>query len=113
MKVLSWGIRILIPVAVLYTIGYYVPGFSALTIPWILILSVLITVGDWIIQRVIPGKSSLIGRGIINFLISAVVIFTVTMAIEGGNVPLGGALLAALIIGVLTMAVLSQMKERI
>ena len=42
MKLLGWGIQLLIPLVVLYTIGYYVSGFSALTIPWIILLSVLI-----------------------------------------------------------------------
>jgi hypothetical protein len=104
-KLVIWGIRFLIPLVVLYTIGYFVPGYSALTISWIILLSILILLGDWVIGRAFGKKPNLLGKGIITFLISTVVIFTITMAIQGGQVPLGGAILAALIISLLTMMV--------
>jgi putative membrane protein len=102
-KLAIWGIRFLIPLVVLYSIGYFVPGFSALTLSWIILLSVLILLVDWVIGRAVGERANILGRGIITFLISAVVIFTITMAIQGGQVPLGGAILAALIISLLTM----------
>jgi len=102
---LKWIMRIvqfLIPFVVLYTIGYYLPGFSALTIPWLLLLALLIFLGSRLIQSFLGNVTKSLGRILINFLIATVIIFTVTLAIEGGNVPLGGALLAALIIAGLT-----------
>lgn len=93
-------IRFLIPLAVLYTIGYYVPGFSALTVGWIMMLSVLIMAGDWAMEKIFPME--FLGgfqKGVISFLVSTVVIFTVTLALQYGSVPLSGALLAGLIIG--------------
>ena len=48
------------------------------------------------------GRIRRFGRVMINFLGATVIIFTLTLAIEGGNVPLGGALLAAIIIAGLT-----------
>ena len=101
MKIVIWLLRILIPMIVLYTIGYYVPGFSALTIPWIVLLTVLILAGDWVAARIMGQRTGRFGRGLISFLVATVIIFTVTLAIEGGSVPLGGALLAAAIIAVL------------
>lgn len=108
---LHWLLRFIIPFVVLYTIGYYIPGFSALTLAWITLLSLIIMAGDWLMERIF--KDYRFGRfqdGVINFLVSAVVIFTVTMGIEGGNVPLTGALLAAFIIGVLLLIIPSQMR---
>jgi uncharacterized membrane protein YhhN len=110
--------RFVIPFAVLYTIGYYVPGFSALTVPWIIMLALLIMAGDWLIERVFPGDA--FGRfqeGIMNFLVSAVIIFTVTLALKDGKVPFSGSLLAALLIGVLLALVpneewIAERKER-
>lgn len=102
MKIIAWLTRIFIPFIVLYTIGYFVPGFSALTIPWIVLLSALILVGSWFVNRIIGEQTSRFGRVVANFLVASVVIFTVTLAIDGGNVPLGGSLLAAAIIVVLT-----------
>lgn len=102
MRLLLWVIRFLIPVVVLYTIGYFVPGFSALTIGWILLLSVLILGVQWLVERLIGRNPNGLARFIIHFLVAAFVIFTVTLGIQGGHVPLGGSLLAALIISALT-----------
>ena len=98
-------LRFIIPLIVLYTIGYYVAGFSGLTVPWIVLLAAIIFVVDWLARWAIGGRIHRLGRGLINFLISTVVIFTVTLAIQGGGVPFGGALLAAAIIAILTALV--------
>ncbi|HEX3044963.1 MAG TPA: hypothetical protein VHY08_09410 [Bacillota bacterium] len=105
MKILAWLIRFFIPFVVLYTIGYYVPGFSALTITWLFTLALLILIGEGLAQRAIGKKISRIGLFIVNFLVASVIIFTVTLGIRGGNVPLGAALLAAAIIAALNTLV--------
>jgi hypothetical protein len=102
MKLLAWGVRFLIPLVVLYTIGYYIPGFSALTIPWVILLSVLIFLGERLLQWTMGRLTNRFGKILINFFLAVVIIFTLTLSIEGGNVPLGGALLAAAIIVALT-----------
>ncbi len=103
MKLIKWGLQLLIPIVVLFTIGYYVPGFSALTIPWIIALSVIIALGEWLINKAIIGKfQNRFASFIIDFLVATVVIFSVTLAIEGGNVPFGSSLLAAATIAILT-----------
>lgn len=102
MKRLAWIVRFLIPFAVLYTIGYFMPGFSALTISWLLLLTVLIMGLNWLILKLLGTGVNRLAKLIITFLVAAAVIFTVTQAIEGGDVPLGGALLAAGIIALLT-----------
>ena len=102
MKVILWMIQFFIPFMVLYSIGYYLPGFSALTIPWIIFLTILIFAGNLLIQKAVGGISKPFGRILIDFLVAVVIIFTVTLVIDGGNVPLGGALIAALIIAGIT-----------
>ena len=95
-------LRFFIPFIVLYSIGYYIPGFSALTVSWIFFLSILVFIGDWLVEKFF--KTTFLGRfqkGVISFLVSTMVVLIATLAIQGGNVPLGSALLAALIIGVL------------
>ena len=112
MNLVIWGLRFLIPFVVLFTIGYYVPGFSALTVPWLIILSVLIALGDRLVNSITGGNVSRWGRGLITFLVSTVDIFFTTYAIEGGHVPLGPALLGALIITVLsTMINFEEMSK--
>lgn len=113
MRMVYWLVRFLIPFAVLYTIGYYVPGFSALTISWIAGLSFLIMLGDWLAEKIFPMEY--LGKfqdGVINFLVSTVVIFTATWGIQYGNVPLSASLLAALIIGILMVFVPREEREK-
>ena len=105
MKLITWILNLLIPLVVLYSIGYFVPGFSALTIGWLIFLAVLIWFGNWVVNRVLEQKTDNFGRGVISFLVSAVVIFTFTLMIEGGNVPLASSLVAAVIIALLSMIV--------
>lgn len=102
MNTLIWGLRLVVPFVVLFTIGYYVPGYSALTIPWLIVLSGLTVLGDWLVNRFIGRDVSRLGRGVVTFLVSTLVIFFVTYGIEGGHVPLGPSLLAALLIAALS-----------
>ncbi|MGE5606515.1 MAG: hypothetical protein ACM3YE_12600 [Bacteroidota bacterium] len=102
MNIVFWGLRFLIPFVVLFTLGYYVPGFSALTISWLIVLSALTVLGDWLVNSMIGGDISRWGRGVITFLINAVVVFFTTYAIDGGHVPLGASVLAALIIAAIS-----------
>lgn len=101
MRIIYNLVRFLVPLAVLYAIGYYVSGFSALTFTWLFILSALIYGGDWLILRMFGKGLNPLGKFIMNFLVSTVVIFFTTLAIEGGQVPLGASLFAALIISLL------------
>lgn len=98
MNIVIWGLRFIIPFVVLFTLGYYIPGFSALTISWLVLLSALIVLGDWLVNSMIGGEINRWGSGLITFLVSAAIVFFATYAIEGGHVPLGASLLAALII---------------
>lgn len=102
MKLVLWMIQLFIPFIVLYSIGYYLPGFSALTIPWLFFLAVLIFAANLLVQRGFGGIGKPFGRIIIDFLVASVIIFTISLAIEGGSVPLGGSLIAALIIAGIT-----------
>lgn len=113
MRLIYWIVRFLIPFIVLYTIGYFIPGFSALTVGWIALLTVLIVAIDWFVLRLFGPGVNRLTRIIINFFVSTAVIFTVTLGIQGGNVPLTGALLAAILIALLTVWILPEsVKQR-
>lgn len=103
MEVVVLLLRLIIPFVVLYTIGYLVPGFSALTILWLIMLSVLIVIGDLLIIAALGARIHQWGRFVIHFLTATFIIFTVTLAIQGGQVPLGGSLLAAVLIAGLNL----------
>jgi len=110
MKIFVWVVRFLIPFTVLYSIGYLVPGFSALTILWIVGLTVLITIGEWLSIKLIGRRMNQWGQLIIYFLVAVFIISMVTLAIEDGNVPLSGALLAAAIMAALNLLLVRPLK---
>ncbi len=105
-------VRFLIPFVVLYTIGYFVPGFSALTILWLLLLSVLIVIGDLAVIALLGARMNQWGRIVIHFLTATFIIFTVTFAIQGGHVPLGGSLLAAAVIAGLNLLLVKPFRTQ-
>ena len=113
MKALVWLLLFGIPFVVLYTIGYLLPGFSALTTGWIILLAVLIAIGGWLVIRLGGKTINFFGNLVIMFLIATFIIFTVTLAIEGGAVPLGGALLAAGLVSLLNVIMVRQLINRI
>lgn len=106
-------IRFLIPFVVLYTIGYLVPGFSALTVLWLILLAMLILIGDLIVIAAFGTRVNQWGRLIIHFLTAAFIIFTVTLAIQGGHVPLGGSLLAAAVIAGLNLVLVRPFRMKV
>jgi hypothetical protein len=105
MKVLVWLLRILTPLVVLYAIGYYIAGFSALSLQWLLMLSILIAAGNWIISQAFGKERHSVVKPVLNFVVVTLVIFMMTYLIEGGQVPLSGSLLVALIISLLQMLI--------
>lgn len=112
MGILILLVRFLIPFVVLYTIGYFVPGFSALTLLWLFLLSVIIVIGDLLIIAAFGTRITQWGRLAIHFLTIAFIIFTVTLAIQGGHVPLSGALLASAIIAGLDLLLVKPLQMK-
>lgn len=108
-----WLLRFLIPIVVLFMIGYLVPGFSALTFSWVVFLAILIVLGNWLFGMASLGKASRFGAFLVNFLIGLVVIYTVTFTIQGGHVPLAAAILAALIIAGLDNWILPSITKKV
>ncbi len=113
MGILKWILRFLIPMVVLYTIGFYVPGFSALTVGWIITFAILIVLGSWLAVRMIGREINRWGQFLISFLVTTVVVFIASYAIEGGHVPLGAALLASLVIALLTILVSDKPSSKL
>jgi hypothetical protein len=67
-------------------------------------------VGDLIIIAAFGTRINQWGRLVIHFLAVTFIIFTVTLAIQGGQVPLGGALLASAIIAGLNLLLVKPFR---
>lgn len=101
---MNW-IRILIRFAmsfiVLYLLGYMVPGFSGLTMPFLILIGVIIAFVSALVEMTTHPDSSR-SRALIVFLISFAVIYLFTLAVAG-RPPVVSTILAALLVAVIDL----------
>jgi len=98
-------VRFVVSALVLLVVGYIVPGFKLLGFWNALLAAVVIAAIGWVIEATLGKKVSPYSRGIIGFLVSAVVIWTVQFIVPEMEVTVLGALLAAFVIGIIDMFV--------
>ncbi|MBE3583045.1 MAG: phage holin family protein [Limnochordaceae bacterium] len=98
-------VRFVVAALALMLVGAIVPGFSQLTFVQALVAAVVIAAIGWIIEAVMGRRVSPYGRGIVGFLVSAVVIWAAQFVVPALHVTVLGALLAAFIIGVIDLFV--------
>jgi uncharacterized membrane protein YvlD (DUF360 family) len=100
MKFLGTAVRFIVSAIVLMVVGYLVPQFSVGGFWSALMLAVVIAVLGWIIEGIFGKKVTPFGRGIVGFLSSALVIWLAQFIV---GVSFIGALLAALVIGIIDL----------
>ncbi|MGE5509114.1 MAG: phage holin family protein [Chitinophagales bacterium] len=105
MEWLGHALRFLASVLVLMFLGYLLPGFKALTFVQAILAAAVITVLGYLIQAMMGRSVSPYGRGIVGFIVSAIVIYVSQFLVPGMRVSIVGALLAALVIGVVDLFV--------
>lgn len=103
MTILGHIVRFIVAALVLLVVGWIVPGFSVGSFLSALILAIVIAVIGWIIETMFGRRVSPFGRGIVGFLVSALVIYIAQFAVGGVEVSILGALLAALVIGIIDL----------
>lgn len=97
--------RFLVSALVLMIVGFVVPGFRALGFFNALLAAVVIAAIGWAIESTLGRKVSPYRRGIVGFVVSAVVIWLAQYIVPEMTVSLIGALLAAFFIGIIDMFV--------
>ncbi len=94
-------IRFVVSVLILMIIGYIIPGFDALNIIHAFFAALVITAIGYLIELTLGEKVSPYSRGIVGFLVSALVIWITQYLVPGMRVSIIGALLAAIVIGII------------
>ncbi|NLU37203.1 MAG: phage holin family protein [Clostridiales bacterium] len=100
----SWiGIitRFIVAAIVLMITAWLTPGFSRMGFGTALIAALVIAAMDWIIQRVFKIDASPFGRGIVGFIVSAVIIYLTQFLVPGMSISIWGAIIASIIIGII------------
>ena len=103
MRFLGHVIRFIVAALVLMVVGFIVPGFSVGGFWSALFLALVIAALGWIIEGVFGKRVSPFGRGIVGFLVSALVIWLAQFIVSNVEVTLLGALLAALAVGIIDL----------
>ncbi|CAM4241009.1 MAG: phage holin family protein [Paenibacillus macerans] len=103
MQFLGHVVRFIVSAIVLLVVGWLVPQFSIGGFGSALLLALVIALLGWAIEGIFGKRVTPFGRGIVGFLTSALVIWLAQFIITGVSVSVIGALLAALVIGIIDL----------
>jgi len=103
-------VRFIVSALVLMFVGFILPGFGPISFLNALIAAVVISVLGYLIEALFGKNVSPQGRGIIGFLTSAVVIYLAQYIVPDLDVTIIGALVAALIIGIIDIFVPTELR---
>ena len=98
---ISMIIRFIVAAIVLMVTAWLTPGFSRMGFGTALAAALVIAAMDWAVQRLFKVDASPFGRGIVGFIISAVIIYLTQFIVPGMSISLWGAIIASLIIGII------------
>lgn len=103
-------VRFIVSALVLMFVGFLIPGFGPITFLNALIAAVVISVLGYVVEALFGKKISPQGRGVVGFIVSALVIYLAQFIVSGLKVSIFGALAAALVIGVIDLFVPTELR---
>ncbi|SET87370.1 phage holin family protein [Paenibacillus sp. NFR01] len=103
MRFLAHLVRFIVAAIVLLVVGWIVPQFEVGGFWSAFFLALVIALLGWIVEGIFGKKTTPFGRGIVGFLVSALVIWVAQFIVSGVSVTILGALLAALVIGIIDL----------
>ncbi|XOQ58913.1 MAG: Phage holin family protein [Clostridium sp.] len=93
--------RLMITVVILAITSFLTPGFTIVGLWSYLGAAVVISAIDYAVERYMGIDASPFGKGLKGFLIAAIIIYITQFIVPNMSVSMIGAILAALVIGVL------------
>lgn len=103
-------VRFIVSALVLMFVGYLVPGFGPIGFVNALIAAVVISVLGYLVESLLGKNVSPQSRGIVGFVTSAAVIYLAQYLVPALNVTILGALIAALVIGIIDIFVPTELR---
>ncbi|HBT50348.1 MAG: hypothetical protein XD49_0490 [Caldanaerobacter subterraneus] len=103
-------IRFIVSAIVLMVVGYLVPGFSVAGFWGALISAVVIAILGYIVELILGKNISPRSRGIVGFIVAAVVIYISQFIVPTIHTTVVGALLAAFVIGLIDAFVPTELR---
>ncbi len=93
-------IRLIVASVVLAITAFLTPGFRISGIVTLVIAAAVLTLIDYLVSRVSGVNASPFGKGIIGFILAAIIIYATQFFVTGFNVTILGALIGALVFGI-------------
>lgn len=103
-------VRFVVSALVLMFVGAIIPGFETMTFFNALLASLVIAAIGWVIEATLGKSVSPYSRGIVGFLVSAIVIWATQFVIPGMEISLLAALVAAFLIGIIDLFVPTALR---
>lgn len=100
-SILGWIGRLILVAVILGITSFLTPGFSINGLWSYLLAAVVITVLDYLVETFMGVDASPFGKGVKGFVIAAVILYLAQFLVPNMKVSIFGALIAALVIGVL------------
>ncbi len=97
---LSWLGRLIITAVVLAIVSFFTPGFSIKGLWSFLVAAVVITLLDYLVEKLMGVDASPFGKGIKGFFIAAIILYVAQFIVPNMTVTILGAILGALAIGI-------------
>lgn len=94
-------IRLVINAIVLMVVAFFVPGFSIRSIWAAILAAIVISVLDYVLQKVFRLDASPFGRGVSGFIIAALILYLTKYIVTGFSITILGAVIGALLIGII------------
>ncbi len=98
-------IRFVVAAIVIMVVSYVTPGFSRLGFGYALLAAILITVIGYALEALFGSNISPYSRGAVGFVVSAIIFYVIQFLIPGLTITVLGAVIAALIVGIIDMFV--------
>ncbi len=92
--------RLVAAAIILAITAFFTPGFTIASIWTLIVAAVVLSLLDYGLARVFKVDASPFGRGIVGFILAAIIIYAINFIVPGYNVSLFGAIIAAIIFGI-------------
>ncbi|KOA18499.1 membrane protein of unknown function [Clostridium homopropionicum DSM 5847] len=97
----QWLIRFVLVAVILAITSFLTPGFTISGLWSFILAAVVITVLDYLVESFMGVDASPFGKGLKGFVISAIIIYLAQFLVPYMRVSIIGAILAALVIGII------------
>ena len=98
---IGFVIRFAVATIVIWLTSYFVGGFAVAGLVSALIAALVISIADYLIEKIFRFDAAPLGKGFKGFLVSVIVIYFAQFFVPGMAVTILGAIIGALVIGLI------------